>query len=344
MATYYDVTLRWGIPHGSDILNKPCSVTFTYPDGSHSQAYAGTVLAWFQQNVIRMSSNYMNIEAAWGGANGGTLSIGVNGSTLNVPITEFAKNTRMEMTMAEALTNYAVNISMPQATVEALSQNNFILYGFKAVKTTAKGAPLVWFQTTQFGLSTVVSWSEQYQAYTSTSHIIPNGEIIASNSYPISLDNTLNVTGGTGTGTVDTTTGTPGAISINNQTTTQFTCGISQTQPNGSVTSMCAFPLFGGMLDVIAPIEQVLLMFSTTPVNTGTVIEQSYSAGVFIDLTGEPSRTVNFDINAGWSWDGGPWAKSIPANSNLVPLMIQSSPALVKNRLMALHRSASFVA
>jgi hypothetical protein len=91
MPTYYNVTLGANIPHGSDILNRACSVTFTYPDGSHSQPYAGTVFAWPQQNSIRMSSAYANIDAAAQGMNGGTLSITAGGGPLAFPITAFAK-------------------------------------------------------------------------------------------------------------------------------------------------------------------------------------------------------------------------------------------------------------
>ncbi|MEA2130725.1 MAG: hypothetical protein QOJ85_3616, partial [Solirubrobacteraceae bacterium] len=210
-------------------------------------------------------------------------------------------------------TEYSVDITMDQKTLDALNDGNFVLYGFKAVKTSAVGAPLVWFQTTQFGLATHVAWTEQYQAYTSLSQIIPNGRIVATNSYEIDLDETLDVTSPKGSGSVDTLHGTPLAISINNETDTPFTCGISQSNPQGGVTPMCAFPLYGGNLDVIAPIEQVLLMFSSMPVNTGTVIEQAYSRGIIIDLTGDNARDVSYDINTGWHWDGGPWASQVKA-------------------------------
>jgi hypothetical protein len=234
-------------------------------------------------------------------------------------------------------TEYSVGISMDQSTLDALTDGNYVLYGFKAVKTRATGAPLVWFQTTQFALLTEVSWRVQYQAYTSLSQVIPNGKIVASNAYEIDLDQTLNVTSSKGSGVVDTLHGTPKAISINNETNTQFTCGICQTNPAGGVTPMCAFKLYGGSLDVIAPIEQILLMFSSTPVNTGTVIEQAYSRGLIIDLTGDNARTVSFDINEGWSWDGGPWAKQVAAREDLKPLLIQNSPSLDKRQLASLQ-------
>jgi hypothetical protein len=232
-------------------------------------------------------------------------------------------------------TNYNVNISMNQATVVALAQGNFQLYGFKAVQTTqGGGAPLVWFSTNAFSLNTAVNWIEQYQAYTSKSAIIPNGSIIATAPYDIDLDQTLQVNDPVG-GTGDVVNGgTNGAISILNQTTTQFTCGISQVV-GGVASPLCAFPLYGNNLDVIAPIEKVLLMFSTTPLNTGTVIYQAYSQGILIDLTGTNSRAVNYDINAGWTWGGGAWAQAVPANSNLVPLLIGSSSSLEQSILTA---------
>ena len=240
----------------------------------------------------------------------------------------------MEPTTKEASTNYSVTISMSQATVEALRADNFVLYGFKAVQSlNNQGNALVWFQTTNFESETLVSWKQRYQAYTTFSgpfdQIVTGLEIAATNSYDIELGNTLNVTSTQGTGFVDTLHGTPLAISIANQVNAQFIGGISQSQPDGSVTPLCAFPLLPEFMYVIAPIEQVLLTFSAEPLNPGTVIEQSLGDGLLIDLTGDNSRTVTFDIAAGWGWDGKSWAQQVPSNSNLAQLLIQSlaSPA-----------------
>jgi hypothetical protein len=225
--------------------------------------------------------------------------------------------------MSADSTPYAVTIKMTQDTVNALSEQGFKLYGFKAVKTTAGGGtPVIWFQTTTFGLSTAVTWTEQYQAYTTNSQAITNGQITATNAYDIKLQQTLDVTSTTGTGNVDTLHGVASAISILNRTSMPFTCGISQLQ-SGVAMPMCAFPLNGNMLDVIAPIEQVLLMFSTTAVNTGAVIYQAFSQGVMLNLTSEQSMQVSFDINTSWDWGGGPDGQIIPAQANLVPFLIQ---------------------
>jgi hypothetical protein len=230
-------------------------------------------------------------------------------------------------------TPYQVAISMSTATVSALVNGNYLLYGFKAVQAAqGGGAPLVWFNTGTYSASTVVSWQELYQAYTSNSAIIPNGQIVASFAADIDLGQTLQVQAG-GIGTV-VNGGPDVAISVLNQTSTPFTCGISQVQA-GVATPLCAFPLYGNGLDVIAPIEKVLLMFSSLPVNTGTVVFQAYSQGILIDLTADNQRSVAFDINTGWSWGGFSWAQIVPPSSNLVPLLIEPATVSSKLRLVA---------
>ncbi len=230
-------------------------------------------------------------------------------------------------------TEYTVTISLDETTITDLVNGNFKLYGFKAVQTSqGGGAPLIWFSTQDFMAETVVDWEEQYQAFTSLSQIISGGKIVASSPYDIKLDQTLNVAPN-GVGTV-VDGGTASAISINNTTNTQFTCGISELQ-NGAPMPLCAFPLFGNSLDVIAPIEKVLFMFSTRPFNTGTVIEQAYSQGILIDLTGDNQRSVSYDINNGWDWGGFSWGQTVAADSKLVPLLIEAPTDAFRRSLLA---------
>jgi hypothetical protein len=236
-------------------------------------------------------------------------------------------------------TPYQITITMDQDTVNSLQAGGFYLYGFKGVQTTLQGgAPLVWFESQTFSLNTVVSWQEQYQGYTSSSAIIPNGQIVASASYNMDLAQTLEVQNPSGTGVV-VTGGTQNALSILNQTSTPFTCGISQVQNVGGqpvATPLCAFPLYGNMLDVFAPIELVLLEFATVAVNTGTVIYQAFSQAALINLTSDSEMAVSFDINTGWSGNGNPNVQTYPAGTNLVPLLLQGSASLNRRVLAAL--------
>lgn len=235
-------------------------------------------------------------------------------------------------------TPYQISISMNPNTVNALTDGGFSLYGFKGAQTTMKGGmPLVWFQSQKFSLSTIVTWQEQFQGYTSQSAIVPNGGITASASYDMDLGQTLNVTSSAGIGNV-TSGGTQNALSISNNTTSPFTCGISQMSGSGSAavaTPICAFPLYGNGLDVFAPIELVLLSFATTPMNTGTVIAQSFTQACLINLTTESEMSVSYDINTGWDGAGSPNVQLYPAGTSLVPLLLQSSPSLARRVLAA---------
>ncbi len=215
---------------------------------------------------------------------------------------------------------YEIDISMSAQTVSELQNGGFALYAFKAVQAPiAGGAPLVWFMTQSLMTTTSVSWQDNFQAYVSTSEIIPNGMVSPSATLPIGIGQTAQVD--QNGNLTPSSSGPPSAISILNQGTNPWTAGVSQ-QVGGQVNPVCALPLYGNMLDAITPLEKVLLMFATATVNTGTVIYQAYSPGLFVDLTGASQRSVTFDINQGWSWDGSPWAQPIGPGSDLIPLLI----------------------
>lgn len=88
-VSYYKIALNQDIPHGSDILGKPCSVVFDYGNGSYDGPYAGTIVAWPTQNTVLMTSNYMNLENVWQRTQNGVLSIFVNDG---VPLTYQIQN------------------------------------------------------------------------------------------------------------------------------------------------------------------------------------------------------------------------------------------------------------
>jgi hypothetical protein len=73
--TSYYVTIDKDFPPAPGIDNKDCTVVFTYHGGSSSHPYSGKIIAWTSARVVKIESRVMNIEAAWKGANGGTLTI-----------------------------------------------------------------------------------------------------------------------------------------------------------------------------------------------------------------------------------------------------------------------------
>jgi len=216
---------------------------------------------------------------------------------------------------------YTINITMTPETVMFLSSNGFVLYGFKAVKTTNQGAaPLVWFRTSSIAMNTQVTWAEQYLAYLSTSPITPNGTIAVSSAVAINLGQTA-VVGQDGHLTA-IAQGTPSAISLSSASFQQWTSGIAQPGADQQPSPLVALPLSGDGIKIIAPIEKVLLLFAQTTFGAGTVSFKAYAPGILVDLTGALQRNVSYDMNSGWSSGGGAWATPVATQQDLIPILV----------------------
>jgi hypothetical protein len=238
---------------------------------------------------------------------------------------------------------YQISIAMSASTVQSLTQSSYILYAFKAVQDSdTAGVPVVWQNMTSYFANTTVTWTEQYQAWIGPpSALTQSTPITPGQTQGMTTGQTWQVTSSAG-GTVSST-GAASAVSISNATNSQFTCGLSVYTT--AYAPVCAFPLYGGNLQVITPLLQVLLLFSTMNVAAGTIVPSSFTAaplkrakpqmaalaaftpGVLIDMTGAPNneRSVNYDVNGGWSWGGAAWGTPVSSGANLVPLLIQTS-------------------
>jgi len=216
--------------------------------------------------------------------------------------------------VTSATQNYQVTITVSNETLEGLSAGGFSLCALKAIATTAGGGqPVLWRVTKQFANSMAIQWSSQVQAYISST----GTSVTVTSSIGIDYGQILSVASGELAGG-----GLAEAMSILNDTTKQYTCGLSYDS-GGQPSPIAAFPLYGNMMDAFAPIEQVLLMFTTYPAVPGQVLLRAYAQGLLIDLTPATERAVSFDINSGWSWGGQPWGQTIPPNTLLTPLLIQ---------------------
>jgi len=229
-----------------------------------------------------------------------------------------------------ASTTYQVNIGISEATLTALANSGFYLYGFKAVSSSDQAArPLVWLQTPNCAQTTIVAWSNEFEAFISDSTVNSNDEIIVGTSVAILLGQTWQVESSAG-GPVFAD-GSQAGISILNQTSQPLACGISE-KLNGSALQVCASPLNGNGLSVIVPLDKLILLFSTISVPAGSVIDGAfslsgpgaYTSAILVDLTDDAYRSVNFDINEGWNWGGYAWARQISSNSSVVPYLIHN--------------------
>jgi hypothetical protein len=217
--------------------------------------------------------------------------------------------------------SFSVVIRMSTSKAATLQDKGYQLFAFKGVDGPPGTKPVVWFQTDKFAEETTVDWREQYSGYTSTSDAIAGTRIKTLSSEAMNLGQILNVGKG-GIGTVGNK-GTDGEISIFNKTGTDYTCGVSVLNLLTETSNpICALDLMGNSLDTFVPIEVVSFMFATPQYSTGTVIEEAFSAGIVINVTGftEPV-TVSYGDDGVWS---GPAAiaTSYAATDKLLPLLV----------------------
>lgn len=224
---------------------------------------------------------------------------------------------------------YQVTIQMSESSADALMTSGAALLGFNAVQCSeGAGLPVVWLRTTQYAPNTVVSWTDTQKAYTASGSVSVGAVIKPGFTADIALGQMLTISQPSGTGTVGDG-GTAGNIDVNNATSTAFVTGLAQPGGNGGTDApYCAFPLHGISLQVMAPVPTVLFTFSTMPVQAGTAVSTVHSSGILINMGSTAQRTVNFDIDAGWSWGGGAWAQAVSPTASLVPLLIEYNAQL----------------
>ncbi|WP_437327379.1 hypothetical protein [Sorangium sp. So ce381] len=216
-------------------------------------------------------------------------------------------------------------VSMSAETASALAASAISLYAFKAVGAEdAAGVPLVWFQSRTYSLTTTLSWAALYRAYTETRTLLPSARVDASASYDIEPGQALYVQEPTGTGVV-LFGGPANAVSIQNDTSTPFTCGLAQ-RLGETAAPIASFPLYGKSRQVFYPMETVLLVVAASRLRPGDPATTSPGPGVLVELGQESTRRLAFEINEGWSWGSEPWAMAVSAGADILPLLVVRSP------------------
>lgn len=234
----------------------------------------------------------------------------------------------------------ALTITLPSETLDALKGTNQALYAVKGVKYGFRGvsfppiprlapampvgwargygggALLIWRFREDYLANTTLKWDPEVDAYISNDPIQNQASVSVGVRTPIDLGQTVHVSP-TG-GLTPMSGGGDGAITVLNEGTDPWTCGLID-RAAGAQT--CAFPLYGGAMDVFQPLDKVLLMFAANLMAAGQVIETAYSDGLLVDAA-DADRAVTFDINLGWSAGGAAWASPVKAGANLSELMI----------------------
>lgn len=255
----------------------------------------------------------------------------------------------------------AVTVAMPTATVTALACSGARLYAFRAVRASAAACPLVWM-VLPYSQHTALEHCTGLDAYTCPAPAEPGRPVRVGFTAPITTGQTLAVAPG-GTGQV-TQTGPASALAIRNDTEERFGCGLgtrtisgnggattsamlsdataAETRTAGLVTPLvparpatlpyCHLPLNGQTLQILTPLDRILLMFATRIIDPGTPADSFYGPGTFspgivLDLAPAMARSVSYQIDHGWSWEQDTWARAVPAGTPLKEHLIENGPA-----------------
>ncbi|MEZ0244049.1 MAG: hypothetical protein ACAH11_11790 [Sphingomonas sp.] len=210
----------------------------------------------------------------------------------------------------------SLDFQIPELQQWPLIQSNQAVNLFKAVRTNFSGVTLTRWRTISPTLNEPIQWGTQYTvnilfaSYDADpreilgSFPIEQGQTISLNSYQVTPD------------------GTPGAITLHNDSTETMYCGFAEVC-NISMNQICTMLIPPGETCVIAPMDRVLITVNADYANEPLLyaMPNLVAAGLLVDQSNGPADSVvQYDMNTGWS--GGPETTPYPAGTELVPLMI----------------------
>lgn len=217
-------------------------------------------------------------------------------------------------------------VQLDPTSLMALKDLGYALYALQGFATTnAEGEALAWFATTAFSESTAITSTMTYAAYVEDTAQTGPGVITRMVSTPAALgdivtfaDDGLTVSNG----------GYPGGVTIVNTTNTPYVAGLSSANPDaaGEQAAFAAVPLYGLAEDIVAPLDSLLVTFSTAGTQIGAPLPYSMSQSLLIDMSGQTQMEASFDINKGWSFNGAAWGKTVPAGADLFAVLVREAP------------------
>ena len=223
-------------------------------------------------------------------------------------------------------------VILSEHSLKPLKNEKFALYLFKAIRygPTIKplaavvgfggGYPLVWCRKSDYFQRINIDWDDKVEAYITGQRVKEKIAVRMGNHIPTAVGQTVKVNNGE----MDTAVGSAGVIQINNEGTQKFFCGLARTV-DSSLAPTCAFPLHGINQIMITPTDKVLVMFAPVPAEVsgvGTAVTTAWNHGLLVTFDGPDCRTVNYDIDSGWSANNAVWAERVDANQDLGALLI----------------------
>lgn len=220
--------------------------------------------------------------------------------------------------------DYQVNIALDNTTLGALENENYQMQVYKGVQAgLSDGAlPTVWFTLDIFSSKVTVSWSVDYEGYFSDTPIAVPVTVDITTNQPMELGNVITLETD-GSSEVTTTDGVSTAYSFLSNQETTWTCGLMTAANGGDPAPICAFPIHQTTGVVIEPYEKILILFTQTELDTGSVVQTAVSESISITLSPDtPKFDTSFDIDKGWDTNGSPQAVENPVNFDMAPDLI----------------------
>lgn len=217
---------------------------------------------------------------------------------------------------------YKISISLDDATLHALDEGGWQLQAFKGVKGAGAGKPLLWYALSEFSSKVELKWGEQFGGYVANQKLLAGATVDISSYRTMDPGQRMSLNPD-GTTSISTVGGKKDAFTFYNAKKEEWTCGISQSVNGSNPSPLCAFHLYGLTFDFIEPYEKIVLVFASTQVDTGTVVEEALAASVEILLSPEqPNIGLGFNINQSWDTGGSQYIKVNPEPIALAPVLI----------------------
>ena len=227
-------------------------------------------------------------------------------------------------------TGHRIDVAIEPASLSELQKAGVSLYAFIAFETSnATAVPLV-FQALGMMASMSISWTESYQGFVSATTLsagVANPverKIVPATSQPVRLGQALTVAPGSLQLGV-TADGTSGAVTFRSGHSAELTCGLAY---GATFAATCAASVVDGIDVVIAPLQSIYLMLSSSDFEQGTWVAETAGEGLIVDMAGAASRSVTFDSTADHCWREAAqgWAYPVAPGRDLPGLLRRPPP------------------
>ncbi len=223
---------------------------------------------------------------------------------------------------------HQITVKLAPGALKPLLDAGASLYALPMFQTSNRTArPLVTYANAALSQSQVITWSEDYEAFVSRTSLDAGiadpaeRTIVVGGSATARLGDVMTV--GPSLQCSVVAGGVAGAVSVRSGIADSLSCGLTY-----GGRPACALSLSSALQVVVAPVQSLLLMFSTSAFDPGSWVEQCSGAGLLVDMTNTPARSVTFDpaLAEPWLETDQAWATPVADGAALSDLLRRTPP------------------